>query len=106
MIDSDDTLEVDDGVSVEWLEDGRKRLWVHVADPSRWVTPGDVLDYEARLRATSAYLPTGAVPMFPMVLAGGRMSLTQGAECTAMSVGVILREDGRWAGVCSWRAFP
>lgn len=95
MIDSDDTLEVDDGVSVERLPDGRKRLWVHVADPTRWVTPGDVLDYEARLRATSAYLPTGAVPMFPMALAGGGMSLLQGQECAAMSVGVVLRDDGR-----------
>ncbi len=59
-IDDASTTEVDDGLSVEVLPDGRKRLWVHVADPSRWVQPGSVLDLEARRRASTLYLPTGA----------------------------------------------
>ena len=59
-IDDASTTEVDDGLSVEALPDGRRRLWVHVADPSRWVQPGSVLDLEARRRASTLYLPTGA----------------------------------------------
>ena len=59
-IDDASTTEIDDGLSAEMLPDGRLRLWVHVADPSRWLQPGDPLDMEARRRATSLYLPTGA----------------------------------------------
>lgn len=58
-IDDASTTEVDDGLSVEFLPDGRRRLWVHVADPTRWVQPGSPLDLEARRRGSTMYLPTG-----------------------------------------------
>ena len=58
-IDDASTTEVDDGLSVEELPDGRRRLWVHVADPSRWMQPGSDLDMEARRRASTLYLPVG-----------------------------------------------
>ncbi len=62
-IDDASTTEVDDGLSVETLPDGRRRLWVHVADPSRWVQPGSRLDLEARRRASTMYLPSGTLPV-------------------------------------------
>ena len=58
-VDSADTTEVDDAVGVESLPDGRRRLWVHVADPTRWLTPGSALDAESRRRTSTLYLPTG-----------------------------------------------
>lgn len=93
-IDDESTREIDDGLSVELLADGRQRLWIHIADPSRWVEPGDDLDLEARRRCTTIYLPTGMIPMFPPELATGPMSLTQGKICSALSFGVILDETG------------
>jgi exoribonuclease II len=93
-IDDESTREIDDGLSVELLADGRQRLWIHIADPSRWVKPGDDLDLEARRRCTTIYLPTGMIPMFPPELATGPMSLTQGKICSALSFGVILDETG------------
>lgn len=93
-IDDESTREIDDGLSVEFLADGRQRLWIHIADPSRWVEPGDDLDLEARRRCTTIYLPTGMIPMFPPELATGPMSLTQGKVCSALSFGVILDETG------------
>ena len=48
-----------------------KQVWVHVADPSRWVAPGSALAREACARSKSMYLPTGVVPMFPKCLAEG-----------------------------------
>ncbi|NER78608.1 MAG: VacB/RNase II family 3'-5' exoribonuclease [Leptolyngbya sp. SIO1D8] len=93
-VDDESTREIDDGLSVETLEDGRQRLWVHIADPTRWVLPGDDLDLEARRRCTTLYLPTGMVPMFPMELATGPMSLVQGKDCCALSFGVVLTEEG------------
>ena len=58
-IDDASTRDIDDGLAVEELPDGRHKLWVHIADPTRWVHPGEPLDVEARRRAKTLYLPTG-----------------------------------------------
>lgn len=93
-VDDESTREIDDGLSVESLEDGKQRLWIHIADPTRLIFPGDQLDLEARRRSTSMYLPTGTISMFPKELATGPMSLIQGQVCPALSFGVILSEAG------------
>ncbi len=93
-IDDESTQEIDDGLSLEYLDDGSQRLWMHIADPTRLVRPGDELDLEARRRSTTLYLPTGMIPMFPPELATGPMSLVQGNVCRALSFGVVLDETG------------
>ncbi|MBL1177351.1 ribonuclease catalytic domain-containing protein [Pantanalinema sp. GBBB05] len=93
-IDDESTREIDDGLSLEELPDGTQRLWIHIADPTRWLLPGDDLDLEARRRSTTVYLPTGMIPMFPSELATGPMSLVQGKVCCALSFGVVLDEVG------------
>ncbi|MGL5035302.1 MAG: ribonuclease catalytic domain-containing protein [Microcystaceae cyanobacterium] len=93
-IDDESTQEIDDGLSVEFLDDGNYRLWIHIADPTHMMEPNDELDLEARKRSTSLYLPTGMLPMFPTELATGPMSLIQGKVCPALSFGVILGESG------------
>jgi exoribonuclease-2 len=93
-IDDESTAEIDDGISVENLPDGQQRLWIHIADPTRWLLPGDALDLEARRRSTTLYLPTGMIPMFPSELATGPMSLVQGQVCNALSFGVVLDDAG------------
>jgi len=47
-IDDESTTEIDDGLSVEWLPDGRHRVWVHIADPTRWLEVGDALEQVLR----------------------------------------------------------
>lgn len=93
-IDDISTTEIDDGLSIETLADGRKRIWIHIADPTRWLDPDSPLDRDARKRGTSVYLPTGVIPMFPIELAAGPMSLIQGKVCHAMSFLVDLDEVG------------
>ncbi len=93
-IDDETTTEIDDGLSWEVLPDGQERLWVHIADPTRWLVPEDELDLEARKRGSTVYLPTGMIPMFPEVLATGPMSLIQGRVCCALSFGIILGASG------------
>lgn len=93
-IDDESTKEIDDGLSIEFLEDNKQKIWVHIADPTRLLTPGDELDLDARRRTTTLYLPTGMIPMFPSELATGPMSLIQGQICSALSFGIILDESG------------
>jgi exoribonuclease-2 len=96
-IDDESTKEIDDGISIETLADGRQQIWVHIADPTRLVQPEDELDQEARRRSTSLYLPTGMISMFPPELATGPMSLVQGKVSPAVSFGVILDNNGEIA---------
>jgi exoribonuclease-2 len=93
-VDDESTLEIDDGLSLEYLSGDLQRLWIHIADPTRWLSPGDDLDLEARRRSTTVYLPTGMIPMFPAELATGPMSLVQGQECFALSFAVTLNDTG------------
>jgi exoribonuclease II len=93
-IDDESTQEIDDGLSIEVLPDGREKVWIHIADPTRWLNPGDALDLEARRRGTTIYLPTGMIPMFPPDLATGPMSLKTGDCCCALSFAVVLDATG------------
>jgi exoribonuclease II len=93
-IDDESTREIDDGLSLEYLPDGKERIWVHIADPTRWLEPGDELDLEARRRSTTLYMPTGMIPMFPPELATGPMSLNQGAISCALSFAIVLDPSG------------
>ncbi|MBA0830359.1 hypothetical protein Goarm_014897, partial [Gossypium armourianum] len=93
-IDVDEADELDDALSATKLQDGRMKIWIHVADPTRYVEPGSMVDREALRRGTSVFLPTGTYPMFPEKLAMEGMSLKQGELCNAVSVSVILHSDG------------
>ncbi|KAK3266378.1 hypothetical protein CYMTET_25000 [Cymbomonas tetramitiformis] len=53
-----------------------------------------MLDSCAAKRATSIYLASGTIPMFPWQLAGGPMSLLEGCDCYAMSFGIDLDNSG------------
>ncbi len=96
-IDDPTTTEVDDALSIEKLPEGGDRLWIHIADPTRWVEVASPLDLEARKRGTSIYLPERTIPMFPPELAAGPMSLLPGRENCALSFAVQLGPLGEVA---------
>ncbi|KDP35636.1 hypothetical protein JCGZ_09074 [Jatropha curcas] len=93
-IDVDEADELDDALSATRLQDGRIKIWIHVADPARYVLPGSPIDREALKRGTSVFLPTATYPMFPEKLAMEGMSLKQGELCKAVSISVVLHSDG------------
>eukprot|EP00798_Chlamydomonas_sp_ICE-L_P006160 gene6160-2772_t len=70
------------------------RLWIHVADPTRYFRADDSLDKAARKRTRTLYLPFGNVPMFPRSLAEGPFSLRTETVSEALSVGVVLDPNG------------
>lgn len=93
-IDDADTQDVDDGLSLERLDGGAERIWIHVADPGRLIPAGDPLDLEARRRASSLYLARGIEPMFPWDLSCRALSLRAGRRCAAWSIWTELDADG------------
>ena len=103
-LDDSGTREIDDALSYEQCDDGCW-IWIHIADPSRLIDPGSPLDLEARRRATSLYLADGVIPMLPLNLAAGPLSLRAGQRTAALSVAVQLDEHGGVAAqriVRSW----
>lgn len=97
-IDDESTDEIDDGLSIETVTkaDGstRKRIWVHIADADRWAPTHSKIFQAAERRATSLYLPTGSIPMFPSELSSGKMSLRAGHDSCALSMALELNDDG------------
>jgi exoribonuclease-2 len=96
-IDDEDTQDIDDGLALEWSDDGPPWIWIHVADPGRLIAADSPLDLEARRRGTSLYLAEGILPMFPEVLANGLFSLLPGQRCAAWSLRIQLHPDGALA---------
>ncbi len=97
-IDPPDAKDFDDAVGVEDLGSGRRRLWVHIADVSHYVTPGSRLDKHAKDRATSVYLPGRVLPMLPHRIADHLCSLRDDGDRFALSVHMDIAADGRVEG--------
>ena len=85
-IDGETARDFDDAVSVAELPGGGFRLFVHVADVSYYVRPGDTIDKEAQARATSVYFPDRVYPMVPERLADDLCSLRPGEDRLVQSV--------------------
>ena len=93
-IDSAETKDIDDAVSLTRTSDGGFELGVHIADVSNYVKPGTELDSEAFSRATSVYYADQVVPMLPKALSNGICSLNENELRLAFSCLMRLDKDG------------
>ena len=93
-IDSAETKDIDDAISLTRTSDGGFELGVHIADVSNYVRPGTELDNEAFSRATSVYYADQVVPMLPKALSNGICSLNENELRLAFSCLMRLDKEG------------
>ena len=115
-IDREGASEIDDAVSIETIivepeESGvdidnlnftatnttserrmLEKLWVHIADVSRWIRPGSQLSVEAERRMTSVYMPDERISLFPEQLSSELLSLGAKKDSYAVSCGIVLND--------------
>lgn len=91
-IDPFDARDFDDAISLQ-REEGRWRLWVHIADVSHFVPTGSPIDEEARKRATSVYLPDRVIPMIPEIISNHLASLQPDRMRLVKTVEIEIQDD-------------
>ena len=94
-VDSPDTQDIDDALSVDKLPSGEFEVGIHIADVAYFVRDGTDVDKKAREMATSFYPAFGnAIHMLPTRLSTDLCSLLLGCDRLALSVFLDLDETG------------
>ncbi|MGE5894134.1 MAG: ribonuclease R [bacterium] len=96
-IDGERAKDFDDAVSIKLTPEGYK-LYVHIADVSNYVDWDDIIDIEARNRATSVYLPDRVSPMLPPSLSEDICSLRPGVKRMTFTVEMDFDRHGNRTG--------
>jgi ribonuclease R len=94
-IDPEDAKDFDDAICLRRVGHDRFKLWVHIADVSHYVRPGEALDEEAAKRGNSTYLVDRVVPMLPEALSNELCSLKPHVDRLTKCVEFTLSPEGR-----------
>ncbi|ABW66258.1 ribonuclease catalytic domain-containing protein [Desulfosudis oleivorans] len=89
-IDGSQTLDFDDALSLEPMENGACRLGIHISDVGHYIKKEDPLDAEALKRGSSIYTADKKIPMLPAEISEGLCSLVAGKPRPAISMLITL----------------
>jgi len=93
-IDDPDTTEIDDALSWEGGEGPAGTVGIHIAAPSAFILPGDIVDEEALRRAATYYFPGRRLAMIPKAISEEAASLNPGVLRPALTFLATFDEEG------------
>lgn len=85
-IDPVSAKDFDDAISLEELDNGHLRLYVHIADVSHYIRFDSAVFAEALNRGNSYYFPKKVIPMLPEILSNKICSLRPDEEKLTLTV--------------------
>lgn len=94
-IDNAETLERDDGVSLEPVDSNPSEYWVHihVANPSAYIAPQSPTACYAAQLTESVYFPERKYPMLDPSLASNHFSIDKDRPCLTFSARMTIEGD-------------
>tara|TARA_Y200000002_G_scaffold369683_1_gene364168 strand:- start:75 stop:1259 length:1185 start_codon:yes stop_codon:yes gene_type:complete len=93
IIDSNNPKEVDDAFSLEIIDGGIKKLWIHISNPCELFLIDSKIDLEARSKSSSLYLIDQYVPMLPFDIIE-KANLNQNKLSNTISASIIFNDNG------------
>lgn len=93
-IDNPDSRDLDQALLIERHEGSSYRVRYALADAAYYVRAGSALFEEALARGTTYYTPILAVPMLPLELSEGLVSLNPDVDRRALVFDMIVNEQG------------
>lgn len=84
-IDGADTTEIDDALSLALLDNGHRRIGIHIAAPALVIQADDAAEKEIFTRQSTVYYPGGKITMLPENWISA-FSLDVGGERSAVSL--------------------
>jgi exoribonuclease-2 len=91
-IDDSATTEIDDAFSLQWLDDDRARLGIHIAAPALALVRDSDWEQVARNRLSTVYMPGDKITMLPDALVQ-TFTLQAGRDCPALSLYCTVGSD-------------
>lgn len=93
-IDSEDTEDMDDAITLSQNAQGHYQLMVAIADPTAYVLQDSELDNIAKIRNFTTYLPDFNISMLPKALANELCSLQANKKRPAMVCKINIDQTG------------
>lgn len=92
-IDDTDAREIDDGLSLEKIDECTFWVHIHVANPSAFLAPSSAIARNAAHRTASVYLADGVYPILPEGITQPYFSLGNNRPCITFSGQITLAGD-------------
>lgn len=92
-IDAAKTQDIDDALYAEVSNDGWV-LYVAIADPTAYITPGSQLQRDIAARGTSVYFHGDILPMLPEALSQDTCALSEGNDRPALVCRIAIGDNG------------